>query len=157
MAHAPGITLKPLVKLPRDPSACWEWQGAIDAAGYARKQHRDRAMTAARWMWEVLWGAVPEAFTVACLHGNRTCCNPHHLVARPQAEANRSGVGATLTAQDVAVIKRAKRGRGLQTATQLATQFDVQPAAIRAIWRGATWGRRGRPGTYQRKETAAHG
>ena len=39
----------------------------------------------------------------------------------------------------------------------LATQFDVQPAAIRAIWRGSTWGRRGRPGTYQRKETAAHG
>src|SRR5690348_11232805 len=146
MAHAPGATLKPLVKLPRDPAACWEWHGAVDANGYARKRHNGQDMTAARWMWEVLWGAVPAALTVACRHGTRTCCNPHHLVARTQAEANRTGVAATLTAQDVAVIKRAKRGRGLHTATLLATQFDVQPAAIRAIWRGATWSRRGRPG-----------
>ncbi|MFK2904966.1 HNH endonuclease [Dyella ginsengisoli] len=152
-----GVTIKPLVRLPRDPEACWEWLGRVDDAGYSRKEYRGRSMTGARWMWETLYGAVPDALTVSCAHGNRTCCNPHHLVARTQAEANRHGVAATLTPSDVVVIKRAKKERGLQTAAVLADQFNVHPSAIRAIWRGDTWGRRRRLGQYQRKGNAAHG
>lgn len=153
----PGATIKPLVKLPRDPAACWEWLGRVDEAGYSRKEYRGRAMTAARWMWETLYGSVPDALKVSCQYGNRTCCNPHHLVARTQAEANREGMASTLTPSDVAIVKRAKKDRGLQTATVLAQQLNVHPSAIRAIWRGDTWGRRSRAGEYQAKGSAAHG
>lgn len=155
MAHHPGITLKPLVKLPRDPSDCWEWQGRIDEAGYSRKVHRNVDMTGARWMWEVLWGSVPDSLVVSTTCGNRTCCNPHHLEARTQAQANRAGVAATLTPQDVAMVKRAKKDRGPNTAKVLAEQLGVNPGAIREIWRGATWGRRKRVGQYKPKGIAA--
>lgn len=112
-------------------------------------------MTGARWMWETLWGSVPESFVVSTTCGKRACCNPHHLALRTQAEANRAGVGATLTPQDVVAIKRAKKDKGLHTASVLAAQYGVNPPTIRAIWRGLTWGRRRRPGEYKPKREAS--
>lgn len=151
MSHAEGTTIKPMVRLPRDPAACWEWLGTVDAAGYARKQHRRRSMTAARWMWETLWGALPEALVVITSCGSRTCCNPAHLRAVPLTEAQRSGIAATLTSADVIDIRRARKGRTLHTASLLAERHGVLPSTIRAIWKGQTW----RPVRHPIKELAA--
>lgn len=139
MPHVEGTTIKPMVRLPRDPTACWEWLGTVDANGYARKQHRRRSMTAARWMWETLWGALPEALVVVASCHSRTCCNPAHLRAIPLAEAQRAG--DTLTPADVIDIRRARKSRTLHTARLLAERHGVNPSAIHAIWKGQTWRR----------------
>ena len=152
MSHAEGTTIKPMVRLPRDPGACWEWLGNVDANGYARKQHRRRSMTAARWMWETLWGALPESLVVVTSCGSRTCCNPSHLRATTLTEAQREGIGATLTPADVTDIRRARKGRTIHTANLLAERHGVNPSAIRAIWKGQTW----RP-VRRIEQGAAHG
>lgn len=139
MSHVEGTTIKPMVRLPRDPAACWEWLGAVDANGYARKQHRRRTMTAARWMWETLWGALPASLVVVTSCNNRACCNPAHLRAITLTEAQRVGVAATLTPADVIDIRRARKGRTLHTASLLAERHGVNPSAIHAIWKGQTW------------------
>lgn len=139
MSHVAGTTIKPLVRLPRDPAACWEWLGHVDTAGYARKQHRRRSMTAARWMWETLWGALPEALVVVTTCASRSCCNPAHLRAEPLTEAQRAGVAATLTPSDVREIRCAKKGHTLHTARHLSERYGVLPASIHAIWKGQTW------------------
>lgn len=143
MSHCPGTTIKPLVRVPEAPDApCWDWLGGVDDAGYARKQWRGRSFTAARWMWEMLWGALPDALVVTTTCGSKTCCNPAHLRAVPFIEAQREGSRASLLPGDVAEIRRAKKNRSQFTATYLANRFNVSPASIRAVWRGQTWTRR---------------
>jgi len=139
MSHIAGTTIKPMVRLPKEPGACWEWLGSVDAAGYARKQHRRRSLTAARWMWETLWGALPEAIVITTTCGSRTCCNPAHLRACPLPEAQRNGDMAVLLPADVIEIRRARKAKTMHTAQHLAERFGVHPQAIRAIWKGQTW------------------
>jgi hypothetical protein len=141
MSHVAGTTIKPLVKLPRNPADCWVWLGTVDPNGYARKQHRRRCMTAARWMWETLWGALPEALVVVTTCGNRQCCNPSHLRAETFTEAKRNGQNTILLPGEVSEIRQARKTKTMHTANHLAERHGVHPATIRAIWKGQLWRR----------------
>lgn len=142
-----GQTLKPLVKLGRDPEACWEWLGCKRADGLALKQIAGRQVTARRWIWEQLFGPIPDGYVIAQACGNPGCINPFHLRRLTQADALREGSSATLTAGDVADIRaRFAADTSKKTLTArarpIAADYEVSVATILDIVRGDTWKRR---------------
>lgn len=158
MSHLPGTTLKPLVKLPKDPTACWEWLGATDRAGNARKSLGGTTLTGRRWLWSQLFGPVPAGLVVTTICGNRTCTNPYHLRACTQAEANRQAVNTLLLPADVTEIRAARKNKGPATARMLANRYGVHPNTIRDIWRRRSWSRpRANPGPGAAKAQRQHG
>lgn len=141
MSHFDGEVMKPLVQLGRTPADCWTWLGAVADTGYGRKQYGGKPELAHRWMWRQLFGPIPAGLIVSQTCGNRTCTNPHHLVATTQAAGVRAGVSTKLMPADVIEIKRARKDRTLHTASLLAERFGVSSQTIRDIWRGHSWGK----------------
>lgn len=134
-----GQVIKPKVKLGKDPEACWSWLGAISARGVACKQVAGRNVPARRWLWEQLFGPIPDGMVIAQLCGKGDCINPHHLKCTTQAEAQRLGLSSTLTPGDAATIRAAK---GEVAAKELAVDYGVSVQTIRDIWRGDSWRRK---------------
>lgn len=122
MASLPGTSLKPAVQLPRDPAACWDYLGARTQAGYGKKTVAGRNELAHRWIWLMLFGPIPDSPVVSHTCSNPGCINPYHLRLCSQTQANRAGIGATLTARDVREIRRVKHQRGAAVAQHLATR-----------------------------------
>lgn len=146
-----GQTIKPLVDLGKTPDACWTYLGPTTADGYGKKQLNGKTVSAGRWIWETLFGPLPGGLIISTSCGTRGCINPHHLRACTQADANRSGIGATLLPGDVAEIKRAKKDRTFNTAGLLAERYGCSRRLIFDIWGGRAWGKAGARG----KEVAA--
>jgi hypothetical protein len=139
MGHAPGSTLRALVRLGRTPDACWEWLGKIDENGYAIKQFDGKPITARRWMWQQLFGPVPLGLIVSSTCGSKTCTNPFHLRLCTQADACQSGIGTILTHGDVVEIRKNKGHGGDQMAKILAERLGISAATVRDIWRRSSW------------------
>jgi hypothetical protein len=146
--HLPGSTIKPQVKLPTDPAACWEWLGSIDAkTGSGRKQWHGMTFLAHRWLWMQLFGPIPEGIPLHNTCGNLACVSPHHWVISTQAGINRDAVRSVLTAGDVVEIKRipkrdrATRVQRISLATGFANRFGCSKQLIYDIWAGRAWGR----------------
>lgn len=150
---APGTTLKPLVRLPKDPNDCWTWLGAIDR-GVAKKCVHGQMTTARRWIWTTLFGPIPDGIEITTSCGEQSCTNPHHLRACTHAEATREGTAATLLPADVADIRRAGKDRGPNTSRVLADRYGVTTQTIRAVWDGSRWSRRKRSPTRSPAQVA---
>lgn len=146
----PGQTLKPMVKLPRDPSSCWQWLGFIHPeSGVAVKALMGRCMPARRWMWEQLFGPIPKGYVIAQKCGVQSCVNPHHLACMTLADALRAGLAAKLMPSDITEIRRiyetekarkaGSRFRPSELSRRLAHDYAVSPQAIRDVFRGDTW------------------
>lgn len=151
MAHAPGSTLKPLVRLPKDPGQCWPWLSTVSPNGHAVKTVGGKSMPAARWMWAQLFGPVPKGMVVWHDCGTKTCINPHHLRLGHQADANRQASHVTLTPCDVRELRSVPvEDRTMQRARVLAGQLGVCPNTVREVWRGSSW-RRPRPNNGPRR------
>lgn len=140
MPHEPGTTLKQLVKLPRDPGACWEWLGRCNDSGVPTKQFRGRPMAARRWLWGQLFGEVPPGLEVFGTCGTLTCVNPYHMRCGTNTDRIQLGSLTDLTPADVREIKKAKSA-SLPVRRALAARLGVDLSVLRAIWRGDTWRR----------------
>lgn len=139
----PGQTIKPLVKLGKTPDACWTWLGSTTPNGWPKKTVNGEETSAKKWLWQSLFGSLTDDLVLASVCGNLLCINPHHLRACTQADANRSGIGAKLTAGDVTEIKREKATRTHGTAERLAGRYGVTQGTIHSIWGGRSWGKAG--------------
>lgn len=137
MARIEGVATRPLIKLPRNPEGCWGWLGHTDAAGYPKKQVGGQPIRAQRWMWQVLYGAVPEGLVIYTTCGTKTCVNPHHLKCGFQADANRAGNGATLTPADVLAIRQAIDDGVMQVS--LSERLGVAPGTINDVYQRRRW------------------
>ncbi len=140
MPHA-GQTLKPLVKLPRDPAGCWEWLGPKTENGHGKKTFAGRDVMAHRWLWQQLFGPIPDGLVVYATCETKGCVNPQHLACGTQAQACRSSVQTKLLPADVAEIKAAREGASLSTAQMLADRYGIAASTVRDIWRGCSWSR----------------
>lgn len=146
--HLPGSTIKPQVKLPKDPAGCWGWLGVVcPKTGYGQKQWHGRKFLAHRWLWMQLFGPIPDGVPLHNTCGNNACVSPHHWVVSTQANINRDAVRTVLTAGDVVEIKgvpKAQRSTRLQRsmlARRFAGQFGCSEQLIYDIWAGRAWGR----------------
>lgn len=138
MAHEPGVVLKQLVKLPKNPASCWEWVGHVNPQGLPTKQVNGKPMAAKRWMWSQLFGDPPPGLEVFGTCGTLTCINPYHLSCGLPHDRVQRGSLTNLTPGDVRRIKRAKRAGPYEKAA-LALEFDVDIKVLQAIWRGDQW------------------
>lgn len=145
--HLPGATLKPQVKLPKDPAGCWEWLGHVSPNGYGKKQWHGRTYLAHRWLWMQLFGPIPDHLPLRNTCGNLACVSPHHWVVSTQSECNANGVASVLTAGDVVEIKRipmkerATRAQRASLARGFAHRFGCSKQLVYDIWAGRAWKR----------------
>ena len=58
---------------------CWIWQGASAPNGYGKITSNYKTLSAHRYMYENLVGAVPIGMQLDHLCGNKLCVNPQHL------------------------------------------------------------------------------
>lgn len=161
--HLPGSTIKPQVKLPKDPNDCWEWLGSIDAnTGYGKKQWHGMTYAAHRWLWMQLFGPIPPGLPLQNTCGNNGCVSPHHWGISTQAAISREGAHTVLTAGDVVEIKaipKAERATPMQRAslaTGFSNRFGCSKQLIYDVWSGRAWGRakKSKRGTLPHPEEA---
>jgi hypothetical protein len=140
-----GRTLKAMVRLGKTPDDCWQWLGAVDDAGYGKKEFHGKTIVAGRWMWEQLFGPIPPEVVISYACGNRACVNPNHLRATDQAGACRQGIGSVLTPPDVAAIKAVRaEDRTPAMARTLAQQCGCSKPLVYDVWGKRAWARRER-------------
>lgn len=138
MPH-PGQTMRPLVKLGRAAGDCWQWLGPVSNVGHGKKTFGGRDIPAHRWLWEQLFGPIPDGLVVYSTCESKACINPHHLACGTMADAVRGSVGTKLLPADVLEIKAAEQSAN--AARFYADKFEVSPQLIRDIWRDDAWSR----------------
>lgn len=141
MPLKPGQTIKPLVKLPRDPAGCWEWLGADNGHGYPVKEYCGVTMPAARWLWLMLFGPLDPGIMVTHDCGSKRCMNPAHFRARDSVDVNRDTKSDFVPA-DIAEI-RLLMDNG-HPADVLAFDYGVHQSTIYRIASRKTFSKRSR-------------
>jgi hypothetical protein len=136
--RAPGFVADPLVRIPRDANQCWPWQGQLNTNGTPIKSWRGEPINARRWLWELLFGKLPDGYEVFTTCGIGDCANPAHL--RCGTHAERCQAHATLSSWDVYEIRAVTpANRTRAHAEILATRFGVSATQVHNIWNKFTW------------------
>lgn len=133
---APGRTVKPLVRIPKDANDCWPWQGATNGKDVPVKCINGTNVSARRWLWQTLFGPLPREFEVTTSCGNAGCMSPVHMRAVTRAELLQAQSG--LTPADVIEIKRLAIQGGVPH-DLLAKRYDVHHSTINKITKGTRW------------------
>jgi hypothetical protein len=135
-----GRVMMPRVKLGENPGDCWTWIGAVNKkTGYGKKQYCGQTVLAHRWMYEQLFGRIPDGLVINHKCSNRLCVNPWHLETVTPVENLRHGIGTKLTAEQVREIKEILPTMKWGGRKTLAERYGVSPALISDIKYGRAW------------------
>lgn len=133
-----------------DDESCWPYIGRLNRAGYGQFDWEARPWLAHRFMWQIVFGDIPDGLFVCHACDNPTCCNPGHLwlgtcadntrdmwtkgrarVVSPKGEQHGC---AKLTESDIVAIRNSSMSR-----RALAAQYFVTPEHIRNIQVRKAW------------------
>lgn len=136
----PSAARKAKVVLPKDPAACWIFQGTATRYGNGQVKVAGKTYTCQRWMFEQLFGPVPDGMRITSTCGNGLCINPYHLVAQVHADIIRGSNQAVLTSGDVAEIRAvAQENRTAAMADVLADRMGCHRRTVQRVWGKETW------------------
>jgi hypothetical protein len=76
----------------RGPDDCWLWTGSVTRNGHPQEYFAGRNWSAARLVWTLLRGEVPDGMLVRHVCPSRLCVNPRHLALATVAESVRAMV-----------------------------------------------------------------
>lgn len=71
-------------------NACWPWLGGTHARGYGRTRWGGQPEQAHRVAWIITNGEIAPGYEIAQACGNKLCCNPAHLVIRPDKQQSQA-------------------------------------------------------------------
>jgi len=142
-------------QLAGDPNACWEWTGARNSEGYGQiVDESGKVVYAHRYIYEVVYGSIPEGHFVCHHCDNRPCVRPNHLfngthqdnMRDMHAKGRNGNTGlpgmrhplAVFTDDDVREIRR-RYAIGGVTYAEIARNYDVSWTTIQKIVTRATW------------------
>lgn len=151
MAEITPITLAMFwskVRIPENPTDCWEWTATTTANGYGRHWIAPQWVAAHRFAYKQLRGPIPDGLQMRHLCHNRLCCNPMHLepgTAKENAQDSidagrftRGTVHGNSKLTDDQVIQIRQNPEGLKS-YQLAQKFGVSTGTISNIKSGKIW------------------
>lgn len=133
-----GKPIKQRVAIGKSPGACWTWLGPTTPDGHGKLTFCGRDMLAHRWIWEQLFGPIPNGAVVYGTCATKGCVNPHHLACDWQAHACRQSVQTKLLPAEAAEIRAAK---GMLAVGALAARYGVSKRTVWDIWAGRSWAR----------------
>jgi len=118
-------------------SACWIWQGTLNADGYGEFSVSSKRKLAHRVIYERHRGAIPEGLDIDHLCKVHSCVNPDHLEAVTNKENIRRGEKTKLNAEKVRLI-REMRATGL-SGYKIAAAIGVGNAIVYQVINGTRW------------------
>ena len=150
----PSLTQRFWAKVQKS-DGCWEWSGALNAAGYGhfhtvRRGHSEQAH---RVSWKLHFGPIPAGMFVCHRCDNRRCVRPEHFFlgtqgdnirdmhAKGRAPMHMHGgalhAKAKLTTADVLAIRESCTNGGSQK--EWAALLGVDPSTVSNIVQRVTW------------------
>lgn len=125
------------------PSGCWEWDGCVQANGYARVRFNCKSMGAHRLSYMAFKGPIPKGLDVCHNCDNRKCVNPDHLFLGTRADnmadavkKGRQAKGDMLPQTKLSIDNRAQimgRVRSGELYRHIASDYGVCPQLIGKI------------------------
>lgn len=80
-------------------NGCWDWQSCLDRVGYGRFWYEGAQISAHRFIYERLFGAIPNGLEFDHLCRNVRCVNPFHLEPVTHRENVRRGLTPEISRQ----------------------------------------------------------
>ena len=128
---------------------CWEWLGSVDMQGRAKFGIYKIPVNAARVMYQLTIGDIPEGLCVLHTCDNRGCVNPYHLYAgtnqdnvndkvkRGRQPRGEKSSPAKLTDNIVrGIVVLLKEGK---TYKEIAARFNTTDERVHYIATGKAW------------------
>lgn len=123
---------------PPDQNECWIWKGHINTStGYGKAYFSGKYYGVHRYMWQLVYGNIPEGMFVCHTCDTPACCNPSHLYlgtaatnARDRDERGRHQVNV-LSNEQVAAIRTFYKSTS--DLPWLARTFKVHPTTVYRI------------------------
>ena len=70
-----------------DPlTGCWNWQKSVTSAGYGQLTENKKYWTTHRYVYNKIYGEIPNGLVIRHLCHNTKCCNPEHLAIGTQRD-----------------------------------------------------------------------
>lgn len=132
------------------PAGCWEWAGVRSDRGYGKLgSPGGKQIRAHRWVWELLFGPIPDGMNVLHRCDNPPCCRPDHLFLGSHLDnaqdRDRKGRDRHITGENhprarlsqlQAIEIRGKYSLGTYRQSDLALEYGVTQTTISHIVRG---------------------
>ena len=124
---------------------CWNYSGAKNSSGYGWVSRNSKQISASRWMWFLIHGAIPQGMHVLHRCDNPACVRPKHLYLGTHKQnmidrADRRRCPTQKLSREAVKEIRVLRSNGW-TVQAIADRFHISNSHASAVSRGLHYGR----------------